>query len=46
MADRELTPAEIEELLAGNCLANLATVNRDGSPQVTPCGTGTGTGSS
>ena len=36
MADRELTPAEIEELLAGNCLANLATVNRDGSPQVTP----------
>ncbi len=36
MADRELTPAEIEKLLAGDCLANLATVNRDGSPQVTP----------
>ena len=36
MADRELTPDETEKLLAGKCLANLATVNRDGSPQVTP----------
>ena len=36
MADRELTPDEMQELLAGKCLANLATVNRDGSPQVTP----------
>ena len=36
MADRELTPDELEKLLAGNCLANLATVNRDGSPQVSP----------
>ena len=36
MADRELTPDELENLLAGDCLANLATVNRDGSPQVTP----------
>ena len=36
MADRELTPDETEKLLGGTCLANLATVNRDGSPQVTP----------
>ncbi len=36
MADRELTPDETEKLLGGKCLANLATVNRDGSPQVTP----------
>ena len=36
MADRELSPVEMEQHLAGNCLANLATVNRDGSPQVTP----------
>ena len=36
MADRAMTPGEMEEYLKGKCLANLATLKRDGSPQVAP----------
>ena len=36
MADRTMTPDEMEQFLSGNCHANLATLKRDGSPQVAP----------
>ena len=36
MADRTMTPDEMEQFLSGKCLANLATLKRDGSPQVSP----------
>ena len=36
MADRTMTPDEMEQCLGGKCLANLAALKRDGSPQVAP----------
>ena len=36
MADRTMTIDEMEQFLGGTCLANLATLKRDGSPQVAP----------
>lgn len=36
MADRVMTPEEIQNLLDGAHLATLATVRKDGSPQVAP----------
>ena len=36
MADRAMTPGEMEQYLNGKSLANLATLKRDGSPQVAP----------
>ena len=36
MADRAMTPGEMEQYLNGKCLANLATLKRDGSTQVSP----------
>ncbi len=36
MADRVMTPEEIQSLLDGTQLATLATVRKDGSPQVAP----------
>ena len=36
MADREMTPQELKDHLEGTHLAFLATVRRDGSPQVAP----------
>ncbi len=36
MGDRSMTADEMEQFLNGKCLANLSTLKRDGSPQVTP----------